>query len=171
VLVHDPQPGLDEAVLGIELPRARDLTFHVQGVTDLHRLLEDGVADPAQRDHPVGVQREETDSEGDHEEAVGDLLAEAGAGGPHGVDVLRVQVAGQPGELEDVRLANGASGCREAVARGELLEAAGEEAGARGRCRRGHAARRMRRRCLSARRNSRAAARWPSSEGWKPSSA
>src|SRR4029450_6930896 len=48
VLVHDAEPRLDEAVLGIELLRARDLTFHVQGVADLHRLLEDGVAKPAQ---------------------------------------------------------------------------------------------------------------------------
>ena len=116
MLVHDPQPRLDEAVLRIELRSARDLTLDVQGVADPHRLLEDRVAHAAQGDHPLGVERQEADGEGQHEQPVRDLLAEAGAGGPLGVDVLRMSVAGEVGELEDVRLADRPAGRLEPVA-------------------------------------------------------
>ena len=86
----------------IELPRARDFALDVQGVADLHRLLEDGVAHPAQRDDALGVERQQPDGEREHEQAVRDLLAEAAAGGPLGVGVLRMRVAREGGELEDV---------------------------------------------------------------------
>ena len=74
----------------VELLRARDLALDVHGVADLHRLLEDGVAHPAQRHDALGVERQQADGEGEHQQAVGDLLAEAARRGPVGVDVLRM---------------------------------------------------------------------------------
>jgi hypothetical protein len=84
---------------------------------------------PAQRDHTVGVERQEAHREGEHEQPVRDLLAEARAGGPLGIDVLRVRVAGEVGELEDVRLAHrsGPAVSNRSPSR-ELVERALEEA-------------------------------------------
>jgi hypothetical protein len=114
-------------VLRVVLPSTRDFTFHVQAVTDLHRLLEDDVADSAQSDDPVGIEREQADGEGEDEEPVRDLLAETAAGGPVGIDVLWVSVTGEVGELENVRLTDGAGRGGEAIAGGQLAERAAEE--------------------------------------------
>ena len=110
---------------------------------------------------------------------MGDLLAETAAGRPFGLGVLRMEVAGEGGEVEDVALLDAPPAGNEAIADDESTEGASEEfepvrAGlARARLNRvgaAHAAL-SRKRFRIARRNSRAAWRWPSAEGWKPSSA
>ena len=75
---------------GVELLCAHNFTLDVHGVADLHRLLEHGVAHPAQGHDPIGVERQQAHGEGQHEQAVRDLLAEAAVRGPFGVGVLRV---------------------------------------------------------------------------------
>ena len=127
-------------------------------------MLEHGVTNPAQRDDPVGVEREQADGEREHKQSVGDLLAEAAAGRPRGVDVLGVRVAGQRRELGDVRLPDGAALGREPLARLQGVEVAREEAHAAG-------ASVSRNLVRSARRKAAAARRCPSGDGWKPSSA
>ena len=96
-LVENPPAQLDQAVPGVELTRAGDLALDVDGVADLHRLLEDRVAHPAQRDHPLGIEVDEPGGVGEHQQPVGDPLPEAAARRPLGVGVLRMGVAGERG--------------------------------------------------------------------------
>jgi hypothetical protein len=99
-------------------------------------------------------------------------------------------VAREGGEVEDVAFLDAPAAGHEAVTDDERTEGVSEEVGAggrlntfatyvvafvtslwRGRSGAAHAALRRRKRFRIARRNSRAAWRWPSAEGWKPSSA
>src|SRR5215211_7014342 len=163
-LVHDPPARLDQAVLRVQLRLLRDLALHVQRVADPGRLLEHCVADAAERHHLLGIERHEAGGVREYEQPVRDALAEAAARSPLGVRVLRVGVAGEGGEPGDVRLPDRAAAGGEALAHREGVEVLFEG---------GHAAVSLliRRRVLSVSRNSAAARRWPSSEGWKPSAA
>ena len=58
-------------------------------VADRDRALEDDAAQPAQRDHPLGIDRQQPDRVGEDQHPVRDPLAERALGGPVRVGVLR----------------------------------------------------------------------------------
>ena len=116
-LVEHAPADLDQAVAGVELLRRRDLALDVDRVAELHRSLEHRVAHAAQRHDALGVERHaaraayESTSMPWAMRSPKRLRAD-----PVGVDVLRVHVAGQRGERDDVALGDGPPAGGEAVA-------------------------------------------------------
>ena len=100
------------------------LAGHAQRVAELDGALEDDVADAPQRDHALRVERDEPARQREHEEPVGDALAERGLRRPDGVGVLRVPVAGERREADHVGLGDGAPAGGEGLSGLEFLEGA-----------------------------------------------
>ena len=175
------RPGSRSAV-GLHQARApsssscvRDnFALHVHGVADLHRLLEDGVAHPAQGHDPLGVERQQARRRTRAPAGRGRSARRSGSPAAQSGSVCC-------GCQSPVRAANSRMSSSVIVARREsrsgrptasASEVAREESAqllAGGR--RAHAALSRRKRFRIARRNSRAAWRCPSAEGWKPSAA
>ncbi len=133
-LVHDRLVKRGEPDVVVALLLLLQLDVHAYRVADLGRGEEAHLLHPVEGDDRPGLHRYQSGGVGEHEHPVRDPLAEHRLRRPLRVNVQRVRVPRQRGEVHDVRLGDRPALGRERVPDREVIQIAREHVG-RGRFR------------------------------------